>query len=590
MKKILSIILAAAMLLALCPAVFAAETTKEFTGYNYVFTREALKSETDIAQNDLANYTFESVDRNISAPWKFASVHRVASTLKTDCFKLEATRKNGESCFAIELEIKQGGKYIPKLEYIRSDQTGIVDIYLAKEGMDFKYGSIDINTSDLSNVDSLASQNYGSTYNIPYYFTNGFPEGTDGAYVLKTDLDMYTGSGSDTVEDFGKRELTLEDNTSYYLIFRIKSAHQDIMNAGKIWYVWLDSFSLEYVRSEADEAFDYTAEEYKTPDATTVTRFTYCNGEVEKIDESPITATYGTPVEIPAVNKTITDGDKTYNFLYWAKGLSTGLGNKNVLSTTTGFNYFPQEGANYLIAVYEEVGTEETATFYNANGQLLQLNTDNGKLPELPSMAGYTEAAASWVQLGTNDEFGADKLVSEISGEKIFMAKYNEDKKASISVTVNGASSDSTPTNTYAYGKKVICKTATPAGKVFMYWTKTVDGANEAEIVSMNEEYSFYAWEDCVVTAEYGDAKPSLAKDMRKIIISSVEAGNENAIMAEFIGLGDALEKGVMIGSRKIAMTTDNPQFTVVVGAGDTVTGYAIVGNATDGYKQITDK
>ena len=75
---------------------------------------------------------------------------------------------------------------------------------------------------------------------------------------------------------------------------------------------------------------------------------------------------------------------------------------------------------------------------------------------------------------------------------------------------------------------------------------------------------------------------------MRKIIISSVAAGNESAIMAEFIGFGDALEKGVMIGNRKIAMTTTDNQFTVVTD--DEVTGYAIVGNATDGYEQITDK
>ena len=47
------------------------------------------------------------------------------------------------------------------------------------------------------------------------------------------------------------------------------------------------------------------------------------------------------------------------------------------------------------------------------------------------------------------------------------------------------------------------------------------------------------------------------------------------------------LEKGVIIGNRRIAMTTKEKQFTVVTD--DTVTGYAIVGNAATGYNIIKD-
>ena len=52
--------------------------------------------------------------------------------------------------------------------------------------------------------------------------------------------------------------------------------------------------------------------------------------------------------------------------------------------------------------------------------------------------------------------------------------------------------------------------------------------------------------------------------------------------MAEFIGFDGAKEKGIMFGTKKIAMTTDYAQFTVTndTTADITVTGYAIVDEA----------
>ncbi len=57
--------------------------------------------------------------------------------------------------------------------------------------------------------------------------------------------------------------------------------------------------------------------------------------------------------------------------------------------------------------------------------------------------------------------------------------------------------------------------------------------------------------------------------------------------MAEFIGFGDAKEKGIMFGTQKIAMTTDKAQFTVTndTTADVTVTGYAIVDEAGETVK-----
>ncbi|MBQ2743832.1 MAG: hypothetical protein IJF32_13665, partial [Oscillospiraceae bacterium] len=392
---------------------------------------------------------------------------------------------------------------------------------------------------------------------------------------------------ADTVESFGNRELQLEGNTSYYLLFRVVGNDERLTSTGGMQTVF-KSFKLTYVPSVADEAFDYAEEAYTASDTATVTALAaYGNGDA--VEDSEVISLgaveYGKACTVSVKDETVEKEGKTYSFLYWARGAVTGNPNKKVLSTEASFSYMPSEGNNILIAVYEEPGAEKSEAFYNYNGQLLaDLNTENGKLPTLPSMAGFEAPAKKWVQLGTNAEFDAGADVSGISGGKVFMAKYDA-PISNIEITVNGVA------DTYSYGDTVTCTPSAPEGKVFMYWTKTVGGAQEAEIVSMEENYSFSAWESCTVTAVYGDKVPSLAKAMRKIVIGTFAAGSENAIMAEFIGFDDALEKGIMLGEQKLAMTTDKTQFTVInddTGAASVV-GYAIVSDGNGGYSIITD-
>ncbi|MBQ2741893.1 MAG: hypothetical protein IJF32_03730 [Oscillospiraceae bacterium] len=585
MKNLLSIILAIVMIAAMLPSAFAATA---FEGYEYVFTNKAfgVTDGSNYVRSKLATMTLETPDSSLSHPWKVAGSNLLynvyAQTEGIVWNGYTDNAKNSESAFAIEISVSNGGTYKPSLRYSTIKSAPKVDIYLVKE----KTEAGDYSTDDIKFIDSDNAKSD----------TSSFIEALGDTGKLGQ-VDMW-GTGSYTsigTESFNDLELQLDGNSKYYLCFRTAGVNDShVASSGTYFYANIKSFKLTYVPSEADEAFDYTAEEYETtPNATVTALAAYGNeNTIEDTDVISVdTATYGQKCNVSVKNKTVVKEGKTYNFLYWAKGMSS-RENELALSTSESFDYMPQDGNNVLIAVYEAANdVEETATFYNANGQLLtdtKLDDDN-TLPAPPSMAGYTKAATKWVQLGTNEEFDAGATVPE-TGDKIFIAKYDAaDKKSDISVTVNGASADSTPTGTYAYGKEIICKADTSDDKVFMYWRKTVGGTeNDPEIVSTDEEYSFYAWENCTVTAVYGDAKPSLAKDMRKIIISSVAAGNESAIMAEFIGFGDALEKGVMIGNRKIAMTTTDNQFTVVTD--DEVTGYAIVGNATDGYEQITDK
>ncbi|MBQ8003933.1 MAG: hypothetical protein IJ299_02450, partial [Oscillospiraceae bacterium] len=331
---------------------------------------------------------------------------------------------------------------------------------------------------------------------------------------------------------------------------------------------------------KAEAAFDYAESKHEGTGNASITAYAVygTDGEVvnTQIIENMPSVTYG------EVCKSITapEAPDGYKFLYWAKGMT--MGKKQVVSySTTIPEYKPHEGVNYLIAVYEEVGAESseaTAEFYNANGQLLDLTlTEENKLPDLPSMAGYGKATA-WALRnadGTYTEYEAGADVSALSGTLVFMAKYNDLEK-DIKIVINGED------GYYAYGDPVSCMTD---AENFSYWTKTING--KSEIVSTKAEYTFNAYEECTVSAVC-DGPVDLGKTMRKIILSTFTAGDETAIMAEFIGFEDSLEKGIAFGTQKIAMTTNKTQFTVINDIeSTTITGYAIIDD--NGLKEITD-
>ena len=110
----------------------------------------------------------------------------------------------------------------------------------------------------------------------------------------------------------------------------------------------------------------------------------------------------------------------------------------------------------------------------------------------------------------------------------------------------------------------------------------------DGKVVSFDREYTFKAWENTTLTAVYKEFKPNLTKEFRKIILDSFVIDGENgALMAEFIGFSDAVEKGIMFGeTSRSAMTTDDTQYTIVNDTGKEAIGYAILPDGT----LITDK
>ncbi len=275
-----------------------------------------------------------------------------------------------------------------------------------------------------------------------------------------------------------------------------------------------------------------------------------------------------------------TSGDA--HFLYWAKGLSL---NKKIVSYTNEFRYTPAGGDNnILIAVYDNSDSSvNKAEFYNANGQLIKIIEDTSSdktVPTLPSMAGYGDASA-WKQYN-GETIAAEGAELIPTGTMIFVAQYALENPIDVTVSVV----DGNGTATVPYGEKVAC-TADSSKGIFKWWTKEVNGAQE--IVSLDEEYSFLAWEDCTVTAVYDTKKPIYTGNTMKIVMDRFFAGKTPAVMAEFIGFGsNTVEKGIMFNETKIAMTRPGNQFTVTGEVGDTFKGYAIIKDG-NGYKLIVD-
>ncbi|MBE6964798.1 MAG: hypothetical protein E7441_02040 [Ruminococcaceae bacterium] len=238
-----------------------------------------------------------------------------------------------------------------------------------------------------------------------------------------------------------------------------------------------------------------------------------------------------------------------YTFRYWARGLES-KDRKRIVSFANEFTYTPSNEKNYLIAVYDKAGTTAAATeYYNANGQKLA----NGD--ELPYMAGYGQATG-WKE----PVYGIKEAI------------YSEPIKYEITI------GDAEPVE-YAWGTPVECPEPTePEGQEFWGWKKTVNDV-DVGIVSTDPNYTFYAWESCTVTPVYKEAAPVFDGEKRRIILGTFLLGGKTAVMAEFFGFDNVLERGITIDGTDYAMTNKNAdQFTIVDDDNKgNISGYAIL-------------
>ena len=224
------------------------------------------------------------------------------------------------------------------------------------------------------------------------------------------------------------------------------------------------------------------------------------------------------------------------------------------------------------------IDDKDKAEFYNANGQLIEaVKGTTVETPDLPSMAGYGEAS-KWVN--ANGEKFDGKVNVNISGTVMFIAEYAE-PTTTFKIDKTKCETDKT---SYKYGDLVKCTaTGTSEDGTFKCWKR--DGV----IVSTKPEYSFSAWKNHKVEAVYTKDEFTFNGVAQQIIL---EIFGDN-VMAEFIGLGDAVEKGIIwktdTAETKISMTTKDNQFTVIADKNGKYIGYAILKSGENAYTLITD-
>lgn len=320
----------------------------------------------------------------------------------------------------------------------------------------------------------------------------------------------------------------------------------------------------DYVAAFGEDA--YTKESASISPSVEASVAALDGSELETTIEEPV-YNEGTGTYSVSAPETIDD----YTFRYWIKGLEL---KKQIVSLDNEITaYTPHNGLNYLIAVYDKAGTTPAKTeYYNANGQKLE----NGDT--LPYMAGYGQAEG-WIDHKNG----------------IVEAYYGEPNTCVLSIEEDAPSEIRKKAGTYKYGDYIELTAPEKSGdKTFLGWRKKVNGVTS--FVSVDETYGFYIWEDCTISPKYRSlGKDCLLSDIRpsgmlarRILLGTFDIGNgENAIMAEFIGFDNAVERGITIGAKDYTMTQKKASQYVIINDAEQnaeISGYAIL---ADGYKYI---
>ena len=524
-KKALSLFLAACMVISLIPTTFAAIGTT----YEYKFNPNG--AEGDVNNGPYVRNFDEFVETNDMWKWETSSATNQKGPYKAFMHEWGGIDTNTTAAgqwLALKIKVKEAGVFSASLLYGISDSKG-------------GYGHIYLLPGDTEDIASELKIERQLGGEIAYY---------DTTKNEKASAEL-------------SKNLTLEEK-EYILVFCASAIGKE----GGGYRMYPNTLTLKKIAdAPATENEPLVDEFIKEEDITPATDYQAATVTGLELNGNAIEAEKN---EDGTYN--LTAPKKEEKFLYWAMGL---VGNKRIVSfLETLENYVPEGNyRNYLVPVYEGDVDASKKEFYNQNGQLIP---DANESTEV-SMPGYG-STSSWKQYGDTN---------------IYVADYGKtvEQRDEVTVTVVGGNGG----GKVLFGTEVTCTANDKDAdeNPFKCW-KMSDINGKTEIVSVDKEYKFKAWETCTVTAVY-EEHTSIAGAM-KIIIDDFAVGSEKGIMAEFIGFGnDVVEKGIMFTATgeteatKIAMTTKDNQFTVIADENGTYEGYAIVGNATDGYKLITD-
>ena len=532
-----------------------------------------------ISNKGIADFTtYESTGRN----WRYHNMSEEMyndyltnyAIARTSTYGFQLQPRQVDQFLQLELDVKSAGLYTVFFEHLTSASGSKTPakIFLAPQDADSYI-------SNSSYIGSALMYSAETTYDVKDELSAIYlPKA--GKYIFTIQMDGTAYPSSISFSDLddaevsvnlsGDRTMKVGEENDLSATIMVDGTEKNI--AGIKWTSTNESVAtvkngIVTALSDGDTIIKATAGELT---ATLPLTVTHPNGRVEEATTAKvyITATDGASLEnvlgttaesqldIPvntAVSATApkTVGDK--EFKYW-KNLSTGsvysVDNKidfNVVSNIA------------LMAVYAEKTNGYLVEFANANREIISsgyfASGASVTAPALPSLTGYGKAKG-W------------SAYPEVVGSSDIQAVAEYDAPKEVSITVVNGSADA---SSYNYNDKVtVTADAAPEGQVFSHWTRG------SQIVSYSPEYSFFAWSDATLTANYASSAPSAFPTV--ILDDAVrDDGNADAYMMETVGFEgkQILEKGILFGGSgltvsdgtvyKAASVSGAKQFTAMV-------------------------
>ncbi len=440
------------------------------------------------------------------------------------------------------------GTYAVKLNhYLASNGTNMADLYLAPASAsdpmsdDYKLGTANMRAS---------TEGYGAAdlaiVNIPatgeYIFSAKIPSAASGSvtmYLTGLDLAPVTVTSA-TIS--GDKTMAINTAQSVSLITTVDG--EEKLLSGAMWTSTNENVAtikdgIVRAISDGDTVIKAT---FGDITATLPLTVTHPNARVEDATTAKvyITAPSGVTLDVSGtvqgsqLDKSVgaeisasapmsADGK---DFKYWLN-----LSNGSVYSTASDIS-FKLASNTSLMAVYAEKANGCLVEFANANREIISSGyfAEGAAVvaPALPKLTGF----------GTAKEWSA--YPETVTGDIQSIAIY--DDADDVAITVVGGTADK---SSYSYNDKVtVTANAAPEGQVFSHWTRG------NQIVSYSETYSFYAWNDATLTANF--ASSALSNFPAVIIDDSTRTdGGNTAYMMELVGFGGKtiLERGILFGA-----------------------------------------
>ncbi len=221
MKRLLSFVLVLSMIISILPAmaIVTAEEAENVIKYNFAVSSLS-ESATSLGYSDLKTKTMTDVRSDVSDPWKwagFAYTYNLYSNTTGIQMNIARGRATGASFVVLELDVKNGGEYVPSLVYKTQGGSPKADVYLIKN----------VDTVEDFSVETTGG---GGNATISQYVTK-WRNGEVSGYQLADDA-VFSATEEQTV---AFEKCTLDSDSTYYLMFNFVG-YEDGFTDSYIYY------------------------------------------------------------------------------------------------------------------------------------------------------------------------------------------------------------------------------------------------------------------------------------------------------------------------------------------------------------------